>query len=352
MTNRCSLRCDYCYLHKSRQDLSDERGLQAIRAIFHSAQTGGFQHVKLKYAGGEPTLVFQRLLALHDQARRLAEASGITLDGVVLSNGVAISEQMIDALQERGLRLAISLDGTGPQHDAQRHFANGRGSFKYVERSLERLARHGLHPSITVTLSSRNLESLPETIRYLLEGGLLFSLNFYRENECARPYEDLQLEEQRLIEALSAAYQVIEQHLPAHSLLNSLADLARMGMPHDLACGVGYAYLVIDQTGAISRCHMEMDQPLTKIDDPDALERIRNSPLGTQNISVDQKAGCCECQWRYWCAGGCPKLTFRMTGRCDVPSPNCRIYQAVFPKILRLEGLRLLRFGQSSQASN
>jgi uncharacterized protein len=41
-----------------------------------------------------------------------------------------------------------------------------------------------------------------------------------------------------------------------------------------------------------------------------------------------------------------------MTGRCDVPSPNCRIYQAVFPKILRLEGLRLLRFGQSSQASN
>ncbi len=49
-----------------------------------------------------------------------------------------------------------------------------------------------------------------------------------------------------------------------------------------------------------------------------------------------------------WCAGGCPALTYRVTGRFDVRSPNCRIYQALFPEVLRLEGLRLLQYAGGS----
>jgi type II secretory pathway component PulL len=34
---------------------------------------------------------------------------------------------------------------------------------------------------------------------------------------------------------------------------------------------------------------------------------------------------------------------FRATGRYDAKSPNCYIYKALFPEIMRLEGLRLLK---------
>jgi uncharacterized protein len=37
--------------------------------------------------------------------------------------------------------------------------------------------------------------------------------------------------------------------------------------------------------------------------------------------------------------------TFRATGRYDVQSPNCGIYTALYPAAVRLEGLRLLKYG-------
>jgi len=37
-------------------------------------------------------------------------------------------------------------------------------------------------------------------------------------------------------------------------------------------------------------------------------------------------------------------LTYRMTGRYDIQSPNCHIYQELFPDVLRLKALRLLTY--------
>ena len=54
--------------------------------------------------------------------------------------------------------------------------------------------------------------------------------------------------------------------------------------------------------------------------------------------------GCRDCEWKYWCAGGCPLTTYRATGRYDVKSPNCNIYKAIYPQAMRLEGLRLLKY--------
>jgi uncharacterized protein len=61
-------------------------------------------------------------------------------------------------------------------------------------------------------------------------------------------------------------------------------------------------------------------------------------------VAVEEKEGCRTCDWRYWCTGGCPLLTYRATGRSDIKSPNCNIYKALFPEALRLEALRLLKY--------
>jgi uncharacterized protein len=43
--------------------------------------------------------------------------------------------------------------------------------------------------------------------------------------------------------------------------------------------------------------------------------------------------------------------TYRATGRYDVQSPNCAIYQALYPELLRLEGQRLLHWFTHAQAA-
>ncbi len=344
VTNACNLTCDYCYVSKSPERLGLERGRQAVEAVFRSALANGFGEVKLKYAGGEATLNFPLVLKLHDYARQLAERHGLRLSGVVLSNGVAISDQRIRALKESELRLSISLDGVGEVHDTHRRFADGSGSFALVERTLDRLQALDFTPSISITVSGRNLAGLPQVVAYVLERGLPFTLNFYRENDCAAPYDDLAMDEARLVAAMRSAFAVIEANLPNRSLLGSLVDRARLDFPHARPCDVGQAYLVFDQRGNIARCHMELKQAVARFSDPDPLNVLRMASSGTQNLPVDEKEGCRDCTWRYWCAGGCPALTYRVTGRYDVKSPNCAIYQALFPEVIRLEGLRLLKY--------
>jgi uncharacterized protein len=343
LTNACNLRCDYCYLHKTAEAMELGRGRQAVDAVFRSAVAHGFRRVKIKYTGGEATLNFALVPALHDYARRLAEGHGLELEGVVLSNGVRMTDQMIAELRTRGLRLMISLDGVGATHDAQRCFAGGRGSFAHVERTLDRLMAHGLRPTISITVSRRNLAGLAETVSYVLDRDLPFALNFYRENECSAAV-DLAYGDEQLIAAMKCAFAVIEMRLPSYSLLGALVDRARLDVPHDRPCGVGTSYLVIDQHGGVAKCQMEIGQVVTDVSAADPLRLVREDAIGVQNYAVEEKEGCRECAWRFWCAGGCPALTYRVTGRFDVKSPNCRVYKALFPAVLRLEGLRLLKY--------
>lgn len=345
VTNDCNLDCAYCYVPKSAESMSQEVGQGAVDAVFRSALNNQFGGLKLKYAGGEATLNFPLILHLHRYARRLADRHKLQLDGVVLSNGLRLSRRMIEALQAHRLRLMISLDGVGDAHDAQRSFVNGRGSFKQVERSLDRLAAHGLTPSISVTISNRNLAGLPGTVAYLLQRHLPFTLNFYRENDYSATLADLTYQDEQIIAAMKKAFAVIEENLPPYSLLGVLTDRARLDVMHDRPCGVGHSYLVINHRGQVTKCHMQTSMPVTGIDAHDPLEVIRLEQTGLQNPTVDEKEGCRDCDWRYWCAGGCPALTYRVTGRYDVKSPNCRIYQALFPEVLRLERLRLLKYG-------
>ena len=349
LTNECNLRCDYCYLHKTHEGMTLERGKQAVDAVFRSALAQSFRQVKLKYAGGESTLEFSLILQLHDYAQEQADKFNLGLIGVVLSNGIGFGEYKIEALHQRGIRLSISLDGIGEYQDVQRKFQNGHGSFTLVERSLDRLVQQNFKPSITVTVSQRNAKGLPQVIEYLLERELPFTINFYRENEYSASFEDLAYQDEQMILAMKKAFTKIENNLPPFSLLGAITDRARLDAPHHQPCGVGQSYMVIDQNGNVAKCHMEIERKITDISIADPLKVLQLDTIGIQNHSVEEKEGCRTCEWRYSCSGGCPALTYRVTGRYDVKSPNCRIYKALFPEVLRLEGLRLLKYMGSSE---
>ncbi|MCA9951678.1 MAG: radical SAM protein [Anaerolineales bacterium] len=345
LTNACNLRCAYCYIYKTPSKMELTRGKQAVDAVFRSAIAQGFSGIKLKYAGGEPTLNFELVLTLHCYAQELANKNELSLDGVLLSNGVGLTDRMIEDLQNYGIRLMVSLDGLDDFHDGQLPFINGKGSFTKVMDSLDKLAKYSLVPSISITVSSLNLQGLPTLVELLLARQLPFSINFFRDNNCTQTFGDLAFQEAEIISAMRAAFTAIERNLPPYSLLGSLLDRTRLDSPHNRTCGVGNSYLVIDQHGAVAKCHMQIEQTITDVDTADPLALINTDSIGIQNLPVTEKEGCRDCTWRYYCAGGCPALTYRATGRYDVKSPNCNIYKALFPDLIRLEGLRLLKYG-------
>ena len=343
VTNACNLTCTYCYVDKSDEPMDEATGYAAVDAIFRSARQGGFQAVKLKYAGGEATLNFGLVMKLHDYAVEQARKCGLGLKEVVLSNGVALTRRMLDFLREESITLSLSLDGLGQGHDNQRIFANGKGSAWIVQRSIERALAHGVKPHLSITVTGNNTEDVAAAVEFALTHDLLFNLNFYRESDATAGEEDLRAQDVQLIAGMRRAFAVIEANLPGHSLLASLLDRANLASPHETACAAGNSYVVVDHRGRISRCQMEMNHPVSSVHAPNPLDEILLHSGGFQSTPVDERSGCRDCEWRYWCAGGCPSLTYRVTGRNDVKSPYCNVYKAMFPDMLRLEGLRILK---------
>jgi uncharacterized protein len=346
VTNNCNLRCHYCYVAKSKEDMSADTGYQAVDAIFRSAAKNDFKDVRLKYAGGEASLHMPNVMALHDYAVQRSQEYDIPLEAYIISNGVVLSQTAINQLKTRHISVTISLDGLGEAHDSQRPLLGGQGSSRYVLRTIDRLLANEVVPFISITVSRRNLEGLPDLMRYILERDLPFSLNYYRDNDFSARFADLRFLDEQLIAAMRSVFAVIEELLPARSLLGSLLDRANIKAPHHHTCGVGQNYLVIDQHGGIAKCQMEMKRTITTIKADDPLQIIRADRRGVQGLAVEEKEGCRTCDWRYWCTGGCPLVTYRATGRYDVKSPNCTIYKTLFPEVLRLEALRLLRYSK------
>jgi uncharacterized protein len=344
VTNACNLRCPYCYVHKSAEGMDEATGRAAVETVIRSAVEHGFPAVKLKYAGGEASLNSRLMVSLHAYARELAADRGLQLYATLLSNGVRLSRALVDTLKADGIRVMISLDGLGGQHDTQRPFVDGRPSFPFVERTISQLIEQDHAPHLSITITNRNASGVAEVVRFALERNLTFSLNFFRDNDCAASFPDLRYEERAMISALLDAFGVVEEFLPRWSVLGSILDRGQLLQPRQRSCGVGQDYVVIDQRGQVAKCHMEIERTLGDVFSDDPLQLVRRDTTTAMNLPVEEKEGCRDCTWRYWCSGGCTVATFRATGRYDIKSPNCNIYKAIYPEALRLEGLRLLKY--------
>lgn len=346
VTNDCNLRCPYCYVDKSAEGMDQLTGYAAVDAVFRSAIANGFPAVKLKYAGGEASLNHRLLVKMHARARSLATQHALHLYGTLLSNGVMLPAALVDTLRDERIRVMISLDGVGDDHDLLRPTKAGRPTFRLVERTIDQLIKQRHAPHLSITITGRNSGGVADAVRFALERDLTFSLNFFRDTDLAASFPDLRYEEQSMISGLLSAFAVIESFLPRWSVLGAVLDRGQLLQPRQRSCGVGQDYLVIDQRGRVAKCHMEIERTLGDISGSDPLQLVQRDLATLQNLPVEQKEGCRECTWRYWCTGGCAVATFRATGRYDVKSPNCNIYKAIYPEALRLEGLRLLKYAK------
>ncbi|MDX9832356.1 MAG: radical SAM protein [Anaerolineae bacterium] len=341
VTRRCNLHCTYCYAGRGEEEMDEATARATVEALCRSAARHGLRALKLKYAGGEPSLNLPAVLAAHGEALTRAERHGLALREVLLTNGVNLPVATLEALRGAGIGLSVSLDGVGPVHDGQR----GAGSFERALRSLDLALSLGMRPHVSVTVTAHNVHALREVVELVMDRGLPFNLNFYRPSGRSGS-SSLQPGEKDLIAGVRAALAAVEERLPRESLVAGLLDRCSLAAGHLHACGAGKSYVAIDPEGRLASCHMELDggRIVGRIGRDDPLSAIRMAAGAWRAMAVDERPGCGQCEWRYWCAGGCPLLSRLDAG----PSPYCRVYRAIIPELLRLEGLRLLKWGPDS----
>ena len=336
VTNRCNLRCRYCYHFESAgdvgQDLLGEEWLQFFEELNRCAVTN------VTIAGGEP---FYR-----EDLKELID--GIVRNRMrfsILSNGTLITDEMADFLASTGRcdGVQVSIDGSIPiTHDAFR----GKGNFVKAMNGIKTLLKHRLSVPIRVTIHRKNVRDLEGVARLLLEevGLPSFSTNSAGYmGLCQQNTDQVQLtvEERSLaMETLLRLNKKYNGRIGATAGPLSEGEFwlemerARRegrgkvpGRGYLVSCGGAMSKLAVRADGVIIPCNQISHIELGRVNKGDLREIWQNHPelnrlRKRRKIPLSDFEFCRGCDYINYCAGGCPALAYTITGDEYHPSPD------------------------------
>lgn len=145
LTENCNLRCSYCYFsdaytlsrNRTERTMSVEMGKKALDVFFANAApkiaANPMRKLAITFYGGEPLMAQRTLRELTDYARRNSPTELIL---ALTTNGTMLRGDIVDFLVENNFYVLVSLDGGREDHDRNRVFPNGQGSFDRIVENV------------------------------------------------------------------------------------------------------------------------------------------------------------------------------------------------------------------------
>jgi MoaA/NifB/PqqE/SkfB family radical SAM enzyme len=169
-TRRCNLKCLHCY-SSSGPEARDQLSLALVERALTDASAE--QYNVAGFSGGEPTM-YPSLPAA------LAHAHAVGMRTTVTSNGMLLSERILDRLRPHLDLLAISLDGVPSSHNEMRGAAN---AFDMMVRHLPAVRGSEVPFGFIFTLTQHNLHELDWVAQFAVnQGALLLQIHPLEES--------------------------------------------------------------------------------------------------------------------------------------------------------------------------
>ena len=174
LTERCNLRCSYCYYkvsHESRSlTMQNDIMEAAILLAFERTLSLGQNYLNITFFGGEPLLCMGLIHKGVEFAKALVrERENFRLRFAVNTNATLLNDDIIAFLKRENFRVYVSLDGPENHHDICRKMVNGKGSFKLIEPHIPALRE--LDTVVFSVVTRENMHSLSESVRWIQAQG-------------------------------------------------------------------------------------------------------------------------------------------------------------------------------------
>ena len=142
VTQNCNLRCSYCVYGGSyinRHHCNKRMDFQmAKKAIdFALERSSDSRRLSIGFYGGEPFLEFELIKQCINYVHEMVEGKDVLF--TVTTNGTLLTEDKMKFLSENDVQVVISLDGMKEEHDRNRKFANGLGSFDVIMNNIKKI---------------------------------------------------------------------------------------------------------------------------------------------------------------------------------------------------------------------
>ena len=338
LTNRCNLRCTYCYAAGGEgpvQDLSLELARAAIDTVVHSSVELKQPHFELTFhGGGEPVQIWETVQA----ATAYARTKDLPCRTSMVTNGVWTTRQREWILHNID-SLSISFDGRQETQDRQRPSASGRGSFKAVMRTIRALDKAGFSYGIRMTATAPWQERLPEDVRFICEEtgcqGMQAEPAFNtRRGEHQGPTQE---ESAAFVGAFMEAFEITQR--AGRRLTYSGA---RPWLVASTFCTAPYGALVVNAAGNLVVCYEIAgdNHPLAAmstvghiVDSQVAVDHQAREALLT--YLEEKRAACRDCFCYWHCAGDCYTRSFyAQAGGRPGANPRCEMNRQITAQTL------------------
>lgn len=322
VSQACNLGCGYCYAGQGSfgrppRTMPLERALAAVDMLLDGTPAG--EGCTLAFMGGEPLVNRPVLMAATRRAAALAAERGVRVNYSITTNGTLLTAEDGAFFEEHGFAVTISLDGVGEQHDRQRPFRNGGGSFARIMDNVRPLLarQRRMQVSVRVTVTPDSVADpdggpgglLRMLDRFIADG--FHSVGFSPllrssagTGEMTPDTLAVMLGEMVACGRMFERQALAGRRYPFANLLNALRELHR-GTHRPYPCGAGAGYFGVSAEGDLAACHRFVGDGAGAMGTLDGgLDHdVRNQWLAERH--VHRQEPCRTCWARYLCGGGC-----------------------------------------------
>ncbi len=244
LTERCNLRCAYCYAARDNGDCFEMDKETAFRAVELCCPEG--DTLRIQFTGGEPLL----RLDLMEAVAAYGAETGRKLILSVQTNGTLLTPEACRRLKKIRCGVGVSLDGVR-EANSLRVFPDGTESYDEVLQGIRNLGRAGMRCGLTAVVTKVSAPYL----------GLLPDLSLYLGNvagvglDLFRPLgrgsgAELASREEPLKAGLSAMKERVEL-LRGAGLSFRFRELSRIEKRKEDVCGHVYCYAQTNMSLAV-----------------------------------------------------------------------------------------------------
>lgn len=337
LTQSCNLKCVYCYgeggEYSTGGNMEEKTAFQAVDWLLE--QSGKIKKLHIGFFGGEPFLKFPLMKEVVKYARQRVREMGKDVAFHATTNGTLLDDEIIAFIKEHEINVMISFDGTKELQDAQRPYANGKGSYDStvpkIKKLLEAMPKTHGHAIIVGNTNPQTVKDAMEEIGFSDVSIMPASRSLFTEKtdkvKQARDTEYLMQEMEEGAEKWvtltrkrdSEALKILKTR---SGLYQGVLSLLHNSKRHH-ACGAGLGLAAVSCSGAIYLCHRFVGRDEYKLGNVFEKELKREE---YQKSPVRFNKVCSICFARYYCAGGCKHDNVGACGSVSTPSEDmCRM---------------------------
>ncbi|WP_294482750.1 thioether cross-link-forming SCIFF peptide maturase [uncultured Ruminococcus sp.] len=315
ISHDCNLRCKYCFA--STGDFGVGRKLMdletAKRAIdFLIEKSGDRKFLEVDFFGGEPSLNFDVVMQTVEYARSREAETGKTFRFTTTTNGMHLTDEMIDFINKEMYNVVLSIDGRKEVNDRMRVRVDGTGCYDLITKNFKRLVDKRPNDKdwyVRGTYTKYNLDFSEDVVH-------LHDLGFEQISvepvmaDAKEPYAITEADLPRIFkeyEVLAEKIKKIREEGKFINFFHFMLDLDQgpCAIKRLRGCGCGNEYVAITPDGDIYPCHQFV-----------GIDEYKMGSLydGSFNLEmkdefakahVYNKPECKKCWAKFYCSGGC-----------------------------------------------